>query len=87
MIFVYLSWLSILLLFVSGLYGLHTIAIYTYTPLQRQVQQTQLRRLVIIRNVLCPCACILLCIHFIVFNDPRAEESLPVSTELFNVST
>jgi len=86
MIFVYLSWMCMFLLFISVVYGLHTIAIYTYSPLQRQVQQAQLRRLTIICNVLFVCACILLCMHFILFNDPREEESLSVTT-VYNIST
>ena len=72
MLLVYLAWLAVLALFAAVLYALHTVAIYTHTPLQRNLQQVHLRRLRVIRNVLCACAGLLLSIHFSLVDVPAS---------------
>jgi hypothetical protein len=73
MLLLYAAWFSVLVLFAAALHALHTIAIYTHSPLQRKLQQVQLRRLRIVRNVLCSCACLLLATHFSLVDVPRAD--------------
>jgi hypothetical protein len=87
MLLVFLAWLSLLLLFGAVLHALHTIAIYTDGPLQRNLQQVQLRRLRILSSVLCLCACFLLAAHFTLADDPRVEGAWPAISVPSNVST
>lgn len=87
MLLVYLAWFSVLLLFGAVLHAMHTIAIYTDGPLQRNLQQVQLRRLLILSSVLCFCACFLLAAHFTLVDIPRAEGAWPVLSVSSNAST
>lgn len=73
MLLVYLAWLSVLAMFAAALYALHTVAIHTHSPMQRNLQQVQLRRLRLTRNVLCVCAGLLLFVHFSLVDVPRDE--------------
>lgn len=73
MLLVYLAWLCILAVFAASLHALHTVAIYTHSPLQRNLQQVQLRRLRVICTVLCVSAGLLLALHFSNVDVPHAD--------------
>lgn len=77
MLLVFLAWLAVLALFAAALYALHTVAIYTHSPLQRNLQQVHLRRLRVTRNVLCACAGLLLFAHFSLVDVPRDDRPPP----------
>ena len=82
MLLVYLAWVSVLLLFTALLHAVHTIEIYTHGPLQRNLQQVQLRRVLILSKALCLCACFLLSAHFTaVVEEPWSGPPVP-----YNVS-
>jgi len=87
MLLVCLAWVSVLLLFSALLHAMHTIAIYTDGPLQRNLQQVQLRRLLILSSVLCCCACFLLAAHFTLVDIPRVGEARPALAVSSNAST
>jgi hypothetical protein len=75
MLFIFIAWLLTLLTFAILLRALHTIPIYTYTALEHEGQQLQLRTLFIMSKILLSLAFLMLMLHFV----------LPDTTEDFEV--
>jgi hypothetical protein len=75
MLFIFIAWLLTLLTLAIILRALHTIPIYTYTALEHEGQQLQMRTLFIMSKVLLSLAFLMLMLHFI----------LPDTTQDFQV--
>jgi len=65
MFFIFIAWLLTLLTLAIILRALHTIPIYTYTALEHEGQQMQLRTLFIMSKILLSLAFFMLMLHFI----------------------
>jgi hypothetical protein len=65
MLFIFIAWLLTLLTLAIILRALHTIPIYTYTSLEHEGQQLQLRTLFIMSKILLSLAFFMLMLHFV----------------------
>jgi Fic family protein len=72
MIFIFISWLLILLTFAIWMRALHTIPIYTYTTEQAQTQKNQLHTLWRLTQWM---LCISLVVLFLHFEVPEEEQA------------
>jgi len=72
MIFIFISWLLVLLTFVIWMRALHTIPIYTYTTEQAQTQKNQLHNLWRLTQCM---LCISLVVLFLHFAVPEEEQA------------
>lgn len=72
MIFIFISWLLILLTFAIWMRALHTIPIYTYTAEQAQTQKNQLQTLWRLTQCM---LCISLVVLFLHFAVPEEEQA------------
>jgi hypothetical protein len=76
MLFILIAWLLVLLTFEIWLRALHSIAIYTNTPLELEDQTLQVKTVLSISQMLLAVAVACVCLHFMLSPDVmRAQTS------------
>ena len=85
MLFILIAWLLVLLTFTIWLRALHSIAIYTHTPLQLQEQTLQIQNVSSMTQMLLALAVVCLGLHFTLPGDvlhlqtPHVRSNAPMN--------
>jgi hypothetical protein len=86
MLFIIIAWSLVLLTFAIWLRALHSIPIYTHTPLQEQEQALQLQTVSSITQMLLALAVACIGLHFMLPGDVMRAQTSQISQTAVNAS-
>jgi len=75
MLFILIAWLLVLLTFAIWLRALHSIAIYTHTPLELEDQTLQVKTVLSISQMILALALACVALHFVLSGDVTYPQS------------
>jgi hypothetical protein len=79
MLFILIAWLLVLLTFAIWLRALHSIAIYTNTPLELEDQTLQVKTVLSISQMLLAAAVACVALHFMLSPDVMPAQTSPLN--------